>query len=225
MVRRLVAAALALPLSAAASAQQPPVGYPPFPAPPPPSFSQVPPLPFTGAPAAPRAPEPLPLGQVAPGPVPLGPVPPAPLPRAEAPPPPVMTTPSETGRIFCEQPVTFRVAERDGVPERYRGFVGIWSDAAWTPQLCAALIVENVTPDGTATIIYAFGPMGPPRAAGGRAPGGGVLNGTGVVRDGELRFQNSDGSQFAFRPLYSDLDGRLTTPQGQSFHAIFKKTL
>src|SRR5215207_4835276 len=221
MVRRLVAAALALPLCAAASAQQPPVSYPPFPVPPPPSFSQDPPLPFTGAPAPPRAPEPLPLGSVPPVPLP-----PAPLPRAEAaPPPPAMTTPSETGRIFCEQPVTFRVAERDGVPERYRNFVGIWSDAAWTPQICAALIVEKVMPDGTATIIYAFGPMGPPRAAGGRAPGGGVLNGTGVIRDGELRFQNSDGSQFAFRPLYSDLDGRLTTPQGQTHQAIFKKTL
>ena len=56
-----------------------------------------------------------------------------------------------------------------------------------------------------------------------RIPGG-VLNGTGIVQDGELRFQNSDGSQFAFRPLYADLDGRLTTPQGQSYQTIFKKT-
>jgi hypothetical protein len=57
-----------------------------------------------------------------------------------------------------------------------------------------------------------------------RQPGG-ILRGTGVIRDGELRFQNSDGSQFAFRPLYADLDGRLTTPKGQSYQAIFKKTL
>ena len=79
--------------------------------------------------------------------------------------------------------------------------------------------VENVAPDGTATILYAFGPIG----SNARGPGG-VLNGTGIVQDGELRFQNSDGSQFAFRPLYADLEGRLTTPQGQSYHAIFKKT-
>ena len=52
-----------------------------------------------------------------------------------------------------------------------------------------------------------------------------ALHGSGVIRDGELRFQNSDGSQFAFRPLYADLAGRLTTPQGQSYEAIFKKTL
>ena len=95
----------------------------------------------------------------------------------------------------------------------------MWSDASWTPALCAALIVGNITADGTASIVYVFGPMGSnSRVA------GGVLNGTGVVRDGELRFQNSDGSQFAFRPLYADMQGRLTTPQGQSYDAIFKKT-
>ena len=74
-------------------------------------------------------------------------------------------------------------------------------------------------PDGTATILYAFGPMGANRGI------GGVLHGTGIIRDGELRFQNSDGSQFAFRPIYSDMSGRLTTPKGQIFEAIFKKTL
>lgn len=130
------------------------------------------------------------------------------------------SAPAATTRIFCQQPVTIHLAERDSVPERYRGFLGIWSDAAWTPQLCAALIVETVAPDGTATILYAFGPTG----SNARGPGG-VLNGTGIVRDGELRFQNSDGSQFVFRPFYADLDGRLTTPQGQSYRAIFKKSL
>ena len=79
--------------------------------------------------------------------------------------------------------------------------------------------MQNVAPDGTATILYAFGPMGSNL----RGPGG-VLNGTGVIRDGELRFQNSDGSQFAFRPLYADLGGKLTTPQGQTYEAVFKQT-
>ncbi len=51
-----------------------------------------------------------------------------------------------------------------------------------------------------------------------------ILQGTGIVGDGELRFQNSDGSQFAFRPLYADLEGHLTTPKGQSYQAIFKQT-
>lgn len=160
-------------------------------------------------------------------------LPPNATPPAGVPPPPAaaasgapamsapMSAPAE--RVFCEQPVTAQVAELGAVAQPYRPFVGIWSDASWTPQLCAALIVENVTPDGTATILYLFGPMGSNVRGTGGAPGG-ILHGTGIIRDGELRFQNSDGSQFAFRPLYADLDGRLTTPKDQNYHAIFKKT-
>ena len=122
-------------------------------------------------------------------------------------------------RVFCQQPVTVHVADRDSVPERFREFTGAFSDAAWSAELCAALVVENVGPDGTATIVYAFGPMGS-----NSRPAGGVLHGTGIIRDGELRFQNTDGSQFAFRPLYDDLDGRLTSPQGQTYRAVFKRT-
>lgn len=173
-------------------------------------------------------------------PEPLPPLPPArseppavmPLPRPpEAMPPPTAAAPSAsaappiatglaTERVFCDQPITVRLPERGAIPERYRPFVGIWSDAAWTPQLCAALVVETVQPDGTASIVYVYGPIG----SNNRRPGG-VLHGTGIIRDGELRFQNSDGTQFAFRPLYADLDGHLTTPQGQTYQAVFKKTL
>jgi hypothetical protein len=134
---------------------------------------------------------------------------------AQAPPP---TAEAEPGRVFCEQSVSFRVADPSTAREPYRRFLGVWSDAAWDANTCAALIVDNIDPDGTASIIYAFGPL----ASSARTPGG-VLHGTGVVRDGELKFQNSDGSQFVFRPLYADLDGRLTTPQGQTYEALFKK--
>ncbi|MBV9862085.1 MAG: hypothetical protein JO267_08040 [Alphaproteobacteria bacterium] len=126
----------------------------------------------------------------------------------------------QTGRVFCDQTVSFRLSDRAEIPEPYRGFVGIWSDAAWDARTCAALIVENVRPDGTATILYVHGPNG----SGSRVPGM-VLHGTGIVRNGELRFQNSDGSQYAFRPLLADLDGHLTTPKGAVFEAVFKKTL
>ena len=168
--------------------------------------------------AAPPAIELQPLPPLAPAtetpqPPPATPPPPA----AAAPGAPAMSAP--TGRIFCEQPVTVRLADPDAVTERFRPFVGIWSDASWTPLLCAALIVENVASDGTATILYVFGPMG----SNARGPGG-VLQGSGIIRDGELRFQNSDGSQYAFRPLYADLDGRLTTPKKQSYQAVFKRS-
>jgi hypothetical protein len=140
----------------------------------------------------------------------------APSPQAA---PPIATGPA-TERVFCDQRITVRLPERGAIPERYRPFIGIWSDAAWTPQLCAALVVETVQPDGTASIVYVYGPIG----SNNRRPGG-VLHGTGIIRDGELRFQNTDGTQFAFRPLYADLDGHLTTPQGQTYQAVFKKTL
>ncbi len=121
-------------------------------------------------------------------------------------------------RVFCDQAVDVRVAPEGAVKESYRRFLGIWSDAAWDPQTCAALIVENVTADGTATILYVYGPLEPEA----RGPGG-VLHGTGIIRDGELRFQNSDGTQFSFRPGVVDLEGRMTTPKGASFAATFKK--
>jgi hypothetical protein len=199
MRRRFAVVALILGLGPAASlAQQPASPTPLYPG------------------AAPRSIEPEPLPPVAPS---------APSPAMTAPPPePAPAADAAnmgpaTARVFCAQPVTVRVAEPDSVPARYRPFLGIWSDAAWSPRLCAALIVQSVAPDGTATIVYAFGPMGSNL----RGPGG-VLHGTGVIRDGELRFQNADGSQFAFRPLYADLDGKLTTPQGQTYEAVFKQT-
>ena len=136
---------------------------------------------------------------------------------AQAPP---TTGEPQPGRVFCDQRVTYRIAEPATVPEPYRGFLGAWSDAAWDANTCAALIVENIDPDGTAAIIYAYGPLG----SSARVTGG-TLHGTGTIRDGELRFQNSDGTQFAFRPGIADLIGRMTTPNGQSYQAAFKKTL
>jgi hypothetical protein len=190
MARRVFAAAILLSLSTAAAAQQP------VPLLPPPSSQTMPP--------------PTIEQQIAP------PAPPA----ADQPLLPAPASPAAAAdRIFCQQNVPIRPADPMSVPEGYRPLLGIWSDAAWTPQLCAALIVETVAPDGTATMTYAYGPIG----SGNRAPGG-VLHGTGIVRDGELKFQNNDGSQYSFKPFYADLAGRLTTPQGQSYEAIFKKT-
>ena len=141
-----------------------------------------------------------------------------------APPPPAApaqpaSPPAPAGRDFCGQNVTAQAAAPRSVPERYRQLVGIFSDAAWNAQLCAALVVENVGDDGTATITYAFGPLD----SGGKTPGG-VLHGTGIVKDGALLFQNSDGSQYAFQPFYNDLAGKWTTPKGQTYEAIFKRS-
>jgi hypothetical protein len=116
---------------------------------------------------------------------------------AQAPP---ITGEPQPGRVFCDQSVTYRIAGSATVPEPYRSFLGAWSDAAWDASTCAALIVENIDPDGTASIIYAYGPLG----SSARVTGG---------------------TQFAFRPGIADLIGRMTTPSGQSYQSAFKKTL
>lgn len=183
--------AVLLLLSLPALAQQQPV----------PLFNTLPsPPPSTSAPQA------APMDQGAPPPA-------APPPAA-----PPQAAPPLAGRDFCGQNVTTKAADPRSVPDRYRSFVGTFSDAAWNAQLCAALVVETIGDDGTATITYAFGPLG----SGDKTPGG-VLHGTGIVKDDVLLFQNADGSQYAFQPFYSDLAGKWTTPQGQTYEAIFKR--
>ena len=135
---------------------------------------------------------------------------------AQAPPP---VAEQQSGRVFCEQSVGYRIADPSTIPESYRRFLGAWTDAAWDANTCAALIVDDVKSDGTASIIYVYGPLGPNTHV-----AGGVLHGTGVIRDDELRFQNSDGTQFTFRPAIADLVGQMTTPNGQTYQAAFKKT-
>lgn len=123
------------------------------------------------------------------------------------------------GRVFCEQTVSYHLTDPATIPDPYRRFLGAWSDAAWDANTCAALIVDDVRPDGTASIVYVYGPMG----SSARVPGG-VLHGSGIIRDNELRFQNSDGTQFTFRPAIADLVGHMITPGGQTYEADFKKT-
>lgn len=137
---------------------------------------------------------------------------------AAAQPPPAASVPAG-GRVFCGQSVSFTLASPARVPPADRRFLGVWSDAAWGPKACAALVVESISRAGTARIVYVYGPLDA------SAPGpGGVLRGTGVIRGGALRFQNSDGTQFAFRPEIADLAGHMTTPRGDSFTATFKKS-
>jgi hypothetical protein len=202
MCRRAIASLfLMLLTSVAAMAQMPPSTGAPQPLAPPTA------APESSAPESSMPPAPgtqPPLSQ------PTGPQSPVSPQAGEAP---------QAGRVFCEQNVDVELADPATVPEPYRRFLGIWSDAAWDAHTCAALIVERIKPDGAASIIYVFGPQG----SGSPGPGG-VLHGTGVIRGGALRFQNSDGSQFAFQPGIVDMTGHLINPRGESFAATFKQT-
>jgi len=213
---QLSTAALLMMLTSGAALAQQPTPLFPAPAQPPQTVQPgevLPPLETPQPPATtaspPPATEPQPPAAASPPPEP------EPQPPAAAAAPPSEAAPS---RVFCGQTVSYQLADPASVPAPYRQFIGLWSDAAWTPELCAALIVENVTQDGTATITYAFGPIG----SGNEKPGG-ILHGTGVIQDDELRFQNNDGSQFGFKTFYADLVGHLTTPKGDTYEAIFKK--
>src|SRR5271155_2995402 len=76
---------------------------------------------------------------------------------AQMPPP---ATEPQAGRVFCEQSVSYRLADPSTIPESYRRFLGAWSDAAWDANTCAALIVDSVRPDGNPSIIYVYGSLG-----------------------------------------------------------------
>jgi hypothetical protein len=147
--------------------------------------------------------------------------PPAPAISQPSPPPqpPGLSQEEQPGRVFCQQNVAYHLADRSSVPEQYQRFVGVWSDAAWDIKTCAALIVQDVKPDGAASIIYVYGPQGSISTV-----TGAVLHGTGVIRGDQLRFQNTDGSQYAFRPGLVDLVGHWINPKGESFQATFKAT-
>src|SRR6516164_1054764 len=73
------------------------------------------------------------------------------------------TPPAEapsTARVFCGQSVDFRLAGPANLPAPLWRFLGVWSDAAWDMRTCAALIVVDITADGTASILYVWGPLG-----------------------------------------------------------------
>jgi hypothetical protein len=205
--------------SVAAAAQT----APPQTALPPQTAPQATPLPAPAAEPAPAA-----------GPLSISPAQPSPPSTAaeHSPPPasaaeqlpPAPSAEQPPSRAFCDQNVAFRIDDPVSAPEQYRPFVGVWSDAAWDARTCAALVVQRVAPDGKASIVYIYGPEG----ARALVPGA-VLRGTGVIKDGELRFQNSDGSQYAFRPRVVDavvigMVGHWINAKGESFQATFKQT-
>src|SRR5438045_8365810 len=140
---RFAAAALVTLGSCAALAQQPlPPPTPLYPGAAPRSIEPeaLPPLPSSPVPPP-----------VASTPVPAAPPPPAVTLPAAVPPAPAASMPSDgpaTQRVFCDQPVTVRLPDRTAFPEPYRQFIGVWSDAAWTPQPCAAPAVDSVRPAG-----------------------------------------------------------------------------
>ncbi len=60
----------------------------------------------------------------------------------------------------CDQSIEYRIQPPDPqVPENMRAFSGVWI-GKWDSGLCSALVVESITPDGTANLLYVNGAMG-----------------------------------------------------------------
>jgi hypothetical protein len=86
--------------------------------------------------------------------------------------------------------------------ESRSGFLGVWT-GNWNDsgRLCGALIVEKVSLDGAADLIYVYGPSQP----GSKLPWKQQRR-TGIVTDpGRLSFQDDQGSTFIFNLLGSDM--------------------
>lgn len=58
---------------------------------------------------------------------------------------------------LCEQSIGYSLTAADAASKHASAFVGVWSGHFIPGGLCAALIVEKVRTDGTASIIYATG--------------------------------------------------------------------
>jgi hypothetical protein len=58
---------------------------------------------------------------------------------------------------LCRQDVTYEIkAPKADVPEEARPLLGVWH-GAWDNLLCAAVVVEEVEANGSATIVYVNG--------------------------------------------------------------------
>jgi hypothetical protein len=85
------------------------------------------------------------------------------------------------------------VIDATGVAEPYRSFLGAWAGATWNSRICGGLIVAGADDNGTARIIYIYGPLArsnfswkqqsPPA----------------VIQNGQLTFQDEEAGKFFFR--------------------------
>jgi hypothetical protein len=90
--------------------------------------------------------------------------------------------------------------------------VGIWTGNWSNPgRLCGGLIIKRVGGDGTADVIYVYGPATP----GGRAPWRQQHQTALMGRDGNLTFQDDQASTFIFNgELGGDLSGKFIGRSG-----------
>lgn len=120
---------------------------------------------------------------------------------------------------ICGKPVDF-VIEATGVPAAYRGFLGVWTGAAWNSRVCGGLIVRRVESDGSADIVYIYGPL----------PGEKFLwkaqHPAATISARKLTFEDEEEGSFVFNQTYDNtLHGLFTGKEGAKLDAILTREL
>jgi len=80
-----------------------------------------------------------------------------------------------------------------GVSQENAKFLGVWKDGAWDGKWCHDLYITDVRPDGTVTLLDAYGPN---KARKWEAQ---VYKRTGRITDGVLTFKGVLGAQLEYR--------------------------
>jgi hypothetical protein len=121
---------------------------------------------------------------------------------------------------LCDQKVDY-IINATGVAEQYRPFVGLWT-GSWnnSGRLCGGLVVETVRSDGTADLVYIYGPG----RSNSRVQGKQQRRTGHFDAGGTLTFQDDEGSNFAFElngntslgAIFSGRSGHLTGVFGKA---------
>lgn len=108
-------------------------------------------------------------------------------------PPPLrgLQAPAQTAMV-CGRPVEFAIEQGSTMAGLLGVWTGNWNNAG---RLCGGLIVERIDPDGTAGVIYVYGPS---------RPGSGLQwrqqHQAAAIANGVLSFRDEQGSTFRFSP-------------------------
>jgi hypothetical protein len=120
---------------------------------------------------------------------------------------------------ICGKSVDF-VIEATGVPEAYRGFLGVWTGAAWNSRVCGGLIVRRVEGDGTADVMYIYGPL-PGESFPWRAQ-----HPAATISSRKLSFTDEEGGSFIFSQTYDNtLHGFFSSRDGSNLDTILTREL
>jgi S1-C subfamily serine protease len=147
----------------------------------------------------------------------------SPAPTASQPPSPKSDSPGQTPisgtTTVCGRPVNYFINRLETTPN-YSTLLGIWT-GVWSnaSKICGGLIIQKVKDDGSATVIYVYGPSSSLSSFPWKEQ-----SGLAHVAGGEISFVDDQGNKFTFDAAGSGLlTGTFLSPSGR-LHSSFAKT-